>query len=392
MAISRNSGSAAAILARCDELAALTDEPGGITRSFHSPAMQRANRLVGRWMREAGLEVREDSAFNLIGRLPSSNPRARSFVLGSHLDTVRNAGKYDGPLGVLTALACAANLRQAGQALPFHLEVIGFSDEEGLRYQTTYLGSRAMAGTLRKSDLKRVEEKGLEQAKRSAKEFLGYAELHIEQGPVLESANLPTAGVSSIAGQSRIRVEFTGRAGHAGTTPMNLRRDALCAAAQLVAAAEKCGVLATVGQLQVEPGASNVIPARVVLSLDVRHPQDRKRLAACARLQAIAQREASKRGVRMRWKIIQQTLSVHCDRALTDRMSRAVARHQSRSLSLPSGAGHDAAAFFDLCPVTMLFVRCKGGISHHPDESVKRADVAVALDVLTDFVLSLACE
>jgi len=354
--------------------------------------MQRANQLVGGWMREAGLEVREDAAFNLIGCLRSSNPKARTFVLGSHLDTVRNAGKYDGPLGVLAALACAERLSEAGEKLPFHLEVVGFSDEEGLRYQTTYLGSRAMAGTLRKSDLDRVEEKGMERAARPRKDFLGYAELHIEQGPVLEAERLPTAAVSSIAGQSRIRVEFTGRAGHAGTTPMNLRHDALCAAAPLIAAAEKCGVLATVGQLQVEPGASNVIPAHVILSLDVRHPQDAKRLAACTQLEQVAEQEAAKRGVKLRWKLVQQTSSVLCDPELTKRMIRAVARHQTKPLTLPSGAGHDAAAFSVLCPVTMLFVRCKGGISHHPEESVQAKDVAIALDVLTDFVLSLARE
>ncbi len=380
---------AQSVLARCDELAAITDEPGQITRWFHSPAMQQANALVGDWMREAGLEVRVDAAFNLIGRWPSSNPKAKTFVLGSHLDTVRHAGKYDGPLGVIAALACVANLKCEGGSLPFHLEVVGFSDEEGLRYQTTYLGSQAMAGTLRPADLARVDEKGIEEARRAKSEFLGYAELHIEQGPVLESKGLATAAVSAIAGQSRIAVELTGHAGHAGTTPMKLRQDALCAAAPIIAAAEKCGVLATVGQLAVEPGASNVIPSRVVLSLDVRHALDLQRLEACARLKAVAEAESKKRGVKLRWQIIQQTKSVPCAPELTALMRKAVALHQTRALELPSGAGHDAAAFAKLCPVTMLFVRCKGGLSHHPDESVAAGDVGVALTVLRDFLMLL---
>ncbi len=382
-------GQSSAVLTRGDALAALTDEPGQITRWFHFPAMQRANALIGGWMREAGLEVREDAAFNLIGRYPSANPRAKTFVLGSHLDTVRNAGKYDGPLGVLAGLACTERLAAEGVKLPFHLEVVGFSDEEGLRYQTTYLGSRAMAGTLRAADLARVEEKGIEGARRARQDFLGYAELHIEQGPVLEAERLPTAAVTAIAGQSRIRVEFTGRAGHAGTTPMKLRQDALCAAAPVISAAESCGALATVGQLEVKPGASNVIPAEVVLSLDVRHPLDAARLDACARLKAVAESAADRRRVKLRWQVVQQTKSVACDPALTALMREAVGRHQPRALELPSGAGHDAAAFSALCPVAMLFVRCKGGLSHHPDESVKRGDVAVALEVLRDFILAL---
>ena len=265
---------------RCAELGTVSDEAGGLTRTFHSPAMQRANALVGSWMRATGLEVREDGAFNLIGRWSCANPRAKTLLLGSHLDTVRDAGKYDGALGVLAGLAVVERLKSAGITLPFHVEVIGFSDEEGVRYQTTYLGSRAFAGTLTKRDLSLIEEKGLGRAKRDRREFLGYIEVHIEQGPVLEAENLAVGAVSGIAGQSRVRVEFIGRAGHAGTTPMNLRRDALCAAAEFILAVERCGVTATVGQIAVQPGASNVIPGHVVLCLDVRHPRDARRRAS----------------------------------------------------------------------------------------------------------------
>ncbi len=382
--------SAVEIMRRADELGAISDEPGRLTRTFHSPAMQRANALVGGWMREAGLDVREDAAFNLIGRWPCAKPKAKTLLLGSHLDTVRDAGKYDGPLGVLTALAVVQQLKAEGIALPFHVEVIGFSDEEGVRYQTTYLGSRALAGTLRKPDLARIEEKGIERAERRRGEFLAYAEVHIEQGPVLEAERLAVGIVSGIAGQTRARVEFIGRAGHAGTTPMKLRRDALCAAAEFTLAVEACGVTATVGQIEAQPGASNVIPGHVTVSLDVRDLAGAKRLAARIALLKQARAIARRRGVRLKWTPIQECLSVTCDAALSRLLGEAVARHQPRVLALPSGAGHDAVAVSLLCPVAMLFVRCKGGLSHHPDESVKTADVGVALAVLRDFILLLA--
>ncbi len=375
---------------RCDELGAISDEPGCITRTFHSPAMQRANKLVARWMRGAGLSVREDAAFNLLGRWKSSHRGAKTFLLGSHLDTVRNAGKYDGPLGVLLAIACVENLRAQGVTLPFHLEIAGFSDEEGVRYQTTYLGSRALAGTLTRKDLATVAAKGIEKARREPGEFLGYAEAHIEQGPVLEARNLGVGVVTTIAGQSRIRVEWQGCAGHAGTTPMNLRRDALCAAAELTLAARDCGVIATVGQLEVKPGASNVIPGYVTMSLDVRHQSDTRRVAAVRKLHAQAKAIAKRTGVKLTWTIVQQTTSVDCDPALTSLLRKATACHEREVLALPSGAGHDAAAIAAICPVTMLFLRCKGGVSHHPDESVKTADVAKGIAVMTDFILSVA--
>jgi allantoate deiminase len=383
---------------RCDALGAISDEPGRLTRTFHSPAMQRANALVGTWMREAGLDVREDAAFNLLGRWASGGargalggrPRRRTLLLGSHLDTVRDAGKYDGPLGVLVALAAVGHVRASGRVLPFDVEVAGFSDEEGVRYQTAYLGSGAMAGTLTRRDLARIDEKGLERARRRRGEFLGYVETHIEQGPVLDARDVPVGVVSAIAGQSRIRVELHGRAGHAGTTPMDQREDALCGAAELVLAAEQCGVIATVGQIQVEPGASNVIPGRAVLTLDVRSPLDRRREAAVRRLHATARAIAKHRGLRLDWTPVQQTGAVPCDPALTRLLSDSVGRQGLPVLTLPSGAGHDAVALSSLCPVAMLFVRCRGGVSHHPSESVRAADVAVAIGVVVDLIESLA--
>jgi allantoate deiminase len=381
------------LMKRCDALAAISEEPGRLTRTFASTAMQRANRLVSSWMREAGMQTREDAAFNLFGRWHSAQPGAKTFLLGSHLDTVRDAGKYDGPLGVLTAIAAVQSLRARGVKLPFHVEVVGFSDEEGVRYQTAYLGSNAFAGTLKSADLARIQEKQIVNARRREK-FLGYAEVHIEQGPVLESKNLPVGVVTAIAGQSRLRVEFHGVAGHAGTVPMNLRHDALAGAAELVLAAERCGVTATVGQLQVAPGTGNVIPGQATLTLDVRHQSNARRLAAVKALHAKARSLAKRRGLKLTWSPVQENGAVSCDKKLTQVFSQCVARRGIKVLKLPSGAGHDAVVLSRICPVAMLFVRCRGGISHNPAESVKAGDVQIAVEVLADFITDVAalCE
>ncbi|MEP6664110.1 MAG: Zn-dependent hydrolase, partial [Verrucomicrobiota bacterium] len=383
-------GPAEYVMDACEVLGRITEEKGKLTRTFRSGAMRHANKLVGSSMRKAGLNVREDAAFNLLGRWNSTRRGAKTFLLGSHLDTVRDAGKYDGPLGVFTAIAAVRSLRERGVMLPFHVEIVGFSDEEGVRYQTTYLGSRALAGTLTPADLARVQEKQIVKARRRRGEFIGYAEVHIEQGPVLEKQNLPIGVVTGIAGQSRLKVEFQGVAGHAGTVPMPLRRDALAGAAEFVLAVETSGVTATVGKLEVEPGASNVIPGKVSLTLDVRDQNNSRRLAAVKKLRAKAQAISGRRGLKVIWTLIQQTPSVQCDKTLTRIFSQCVARRRLKVLQLSSGAGHDAAALAAICPVAMLFVRCKGGVSHHPAESVKIADVRVAIEVLGDFLISVA--
>jgi allantoate deiminase len=377
------------LMARCDALAKISEEPTRLTRTFASPTMRRANKLVGSWMRATGMHVREDAAFNLIGRWNSTQHSAKTFLLGSHLDTVRDAGKYDGPLGVLTAIAAVELLRKRAVKLPFHLEILGFSDEEGVRYQTAYLGSNAFAGTLKPADLARIKEKQIVKARRR-ENFLGYAEVHIEQGPVLETKDLPVGVATAIAGQSRIRVEFHGTAGHAGTVPMDQRHDALAGAAELVLAAESSGVTATVGKLEVAPGASNVIPGKATLTLDIRHQTDARRLAAVKSLHTKARSIASRRGLKLVWTPVQQNGAVQCDKKLTQLFSQCVARRGFDALNLPSGAGHDAVVLSQICPVAMLFVRCKGGISHHPAESVKTADVRVAIEVLADFITNVA--
>lgn len=329
--------------------------------------------------------VREDAAYNLIGHWPAAKRGAKCVVIGSHLDTVRNAGKYDGALGVLLGLAVVERLH--GERLPFHLEVVGFSDEEGVRYQTTYLGSRAMCGLLGQRDLARIEEKGLAGARRPRRELLAYLEAHIEQGPVLEAADRPVGVVTAIAGQTRIRASFMGRAGHAGTTPMGLRHDALCGAAEVVLAAENTGVIATVGQCEVPGGASNVIPGRAAFTLDVRDVKDAKRRAACANLHKFAVAVARRRGLKLAWEVVQETSTAAMDTGLTKVLQCAAGPQVA---AMPSGAGHDAAVMTQVCPSAMLFVRCRAGLSHHPDECVKTSDVAVALDVLTRTVLALA--
>jgi allantoate deiminase len=400
---------------RIDALARLTEEPGRITRTFCSPAMREANQLVASWMREAGMTARQDSIGNVIGHYSSAPNGEQSsrkvFLLGSHLDSVRDAGRFDGPLGVVVAIACVEVLRDKKALLPFALEVAGFADEEGVRYHSTYLGSKVLAGTFDPKVLQLKDSNGISMAeairnfggdpdripddRRDPNQLLGYAEVHIEQGPVLEQKDLAVGVVTAISGQSRVKVTFTGRAGHAGTVPMSMRRDALCAAAEFVLAVESTarsreGLVATVGELSPSPGASNVIPGAVSLSLDVRHPTDSARTAACADLRAQAEAIAARRGSSADWQLVHESGAVTCDRALTASLSEAVQRrHQPQPCLLASGAGHDAAALAAITPVAMLFVRCKGGVSHHPDESVRVEDVRVAIEVMTDFLANL---
>ena len=393
-------------------LGRITDEPGRITRTFLSPGMKRANALVAGWMRDAGLTVRVDSVGNLIGRLPSStNRRAKTLVLGSHLDTVRNAGKFDGPLGVLLPLVVLADLKRRGVQLPFHVEVVGFSEEEGVRFSSAYLGSQGYAGcipaaalALRDTDgitvaqaLKKISGKKFSPPRpaHSRGELLGYVEVHIEQGPVLEARRLAVGVVSAIAGQSRFKLTWTGRAGHAGTTPMALRRDALAGAAEFVLGVEAIarrtpGLVATVGVLSVPSGAANVIPAEVVHTLDVRHADDRIRRRALLAIGRLATAIARRRQLNRTWQRTQENAAVACSPGLTAALVRSVRAVQGRSLSLVSGAGHDGVVMSKLTPVAMLFVRCRAGLSHHPDEHASPADLGVALRVTTNFLGNLA--
>ncbi len=399
------------VVRRCRELARISEEEGRLTRWFGGPAMARANALVGGWMTEAGMAVRGDAAGNLVGHLPGSDPDAGTLLLGSHLDTVRDAGAFDGPLGVIAAIECVARLRAQEVSLPFAVDVIGFSDEEGLRFGTAYLGSRAVAGTLDPATLDVAGEDGVTVrealaaigrapgeiggASRRGERLLGYCELHIEQGPVLEGRDAPVGVVTAIAGATRAEVRFDGRAGHAGTVPMELRHDAACALAEFVLAVEAAGraepgLVATVGRLAALPGAPNVIPGSALASLDVRHADDAVRAAAVDALRDRATAIGTARGVEVAWEPRMAAASVAMDPGLTGQLAAAVSATGVPEVRLASGAGHDAVALSELTGVAMLFVRCAGGVSHHPAESVDVADVAVALDVLDGFLRRLA--
>lgn len=383
-----------------EELGAITDEPPGLTRTFLSPALNRAKLQVAKWMREAGLDIFEDGAGNLIGRRDCGNPTAGTVACGSHLDTVRNAGKFDGALGVVAGILAVSRLRR--QQLPYHIEVVAFSDEEGVRYQTTYLGSRFYASSLSAGELAQKDESGVSvreaiDAHRPAfpapprKNLLGYVEVHIEQGPVLENSGLALGVVTGIAGQTRARVFLEGKSGHAGTTPMNMRRDALAAAAECISLVESLavaatGLVATVGDLRIPAAASNVIPGRVDFTVDVRDADDATRENFCRGLFSHIEAVAEKRGVICRIEIPFVAKSVACDPVLSNALTTGVEKIQPACPGLVSGAGHDAVTLAEITRVAMLFVRCREGLSHHPDEFAAPEDIGKAVEVLTGFL------
>lgn len=381
------------------ELGAITDEPPFLTRTFLSPAQARARDLVAGWMRDAELEVHEDPAGNLIGRRECDNPDAGTVVCGSHLDTVRNAGKFDGALGVVAAVLAAERLR--GIPLPWHLEVVGFSDEEGVRFQTPYLGSRYFTGRLREISSRDARGLTVHEAMAAHRpafppppprgRLIGYVEAHIEQGPILESAGLALGVATAIAGQTRARVFLEGKSGHAGTTPMTLRRDALAGAAECTLLVEEraanAGTLvATVGELHITSAASNVIPGRVDFTLDVRDANDSVRQDFCRNLFSEIEHRMARRGLTLRIDVLLDTPAVPCDPHLTNTLAEQVLACQSDCPRLVSGAGHDAVALAEVTRIALLFVRCREGLSHHPDEFADPRDIAAAVDVLVGFL------
>jgi allantoate deiminase len=408
----RRPRSTASVLARrLDELGKVSETAHGLTRTYLSPAMDEANALVGGWMREAGLVVREDDAGNLMGRWAAEKSGAKTLLLGSHLDTVRDAGRFDGALGVVLPIVAIAELRARGVTLPFSVEVIGFSEEEAVRFASAYIGSKAYTGRLSEKELQSKDAQGrtlrevIEQhagrpfrrpaGAYRANNLIGYVEVHIEQGPVLEAGNLALGVVSAVASQTRGELIFRGQAGHAGTTPMPLRRDALTRATKFILMAEKFArerspLVATVGTLQVPAGATNVIPGQTVLSLDVRHPSDRSCRRAVSQLVKSAQRIARRRGLSCEWRETMRHAATSCSRRLTSVLERSVCAQQGRSVMLSSGAGHDSVVMAKLTPVAMLFVRCRDGLSHHPDEYVSPKDLAMALRTMIDFIERLA--
>jgi allantoate deiminase len=393
------------ILARCDELGRLSEVPGGLTRTFLKPPMHKVHASLSQWMLEAGLQVRVDAIGNLIGRQAAKRDRATVFIVGSHVDTVPDAGRYDGVLGVLLGIATAHALADA--SLHTHLDITAFSEEEGVRFRTPYLGSMALCGTFDQGLLSLKDADGITLAQAVADfgldpdaipaaayppgSLAGYLEAHIEQGPVLESLDLALGVVRAIVGQSRRRLTFTGRAGHAGTSPMDNRRDALAGAAEFILAIEKLALnsadlRATVGTIGVKPGAANVIAGEACLTLDLRHANDCEREAALAKALQLGQDIAKARKLTCAIESIVDQPAAPCDTLLTSKLCQALSSAGYLPYRMNSGAGHDAAVMARHCPTTMLFLRSPGGLSHHPDECVRREDVRAALDVMICFL------
>jgi allantoate deiminase len=392
----------------CRRIAACSEVNGATTRTFLSTPMHDVHTALGTWMTEVGLQVHVDAAGNLRGTYPATRPDAPWLVIGSHLDTVPNAGAFDGILGVVLGVALVQCLDR--RRLPYGLEVVGFSEEEGVRFGVPFIGSRAFIGTLDTELLARTDDAGIRvddairhfglnpdrvPAAAARGPFLGFLEFHIEQGPVLDRRHLPLGIVDAIVGQTRLEVTFTGQANHAGTTPMDARRDALAGAAEWTLAVERearavDGLVATVGRLDARPGATNVVAGLCRASLDVRHPDDRIRRAGVATLSALADRIAKPRGLVARTETTLEQPATAMDPALVAALAYAAAQVGAATCRMASGAGHDAMVLASRMPAAMLFLRTPGGISHHPDESVLVEDVATALEVGLSFLERLA--
>jgi allantoate deiminase len=395
----------------CRVVAACSETPGAITRTFLSKPMHEVHAHLSGWMARTGMTVHVDAVGNIRGLYPASL-RARAdtprLVIGSHLDTVPDGGAFDGVLGVAIGVALVELLED--HHFPFGIEVIGFSDEEGIRFGLPFIGSRAVAGTFESEWLNRRDGRGislreaittfgLDSARileaKIQSSAIGYLEFHIEQGPTLENLNLPLAVVDAVVGQSRANIVFSGMAAHAGTTPMRARRDALACAAAWIGEVEReanltDALVATVGQIAVHPGAGNVVPGRCELSLDVRHANDGIRRAALTRLEKAARELASVRCIDLSWELRLEQDSVPLDQAMALRLDRGLEQAGFPAHRMSSGAGHDAMIMASVMPAGMIFLRCAKGISHHPAESVSEADVAAALDAGRQFLDELA--
>ncbi|CAN5858691.1 allantoate amidohydrolase [soil metagenome] len=397
-------GLAQKVMERCDTLAQFSEDEGALTRTFLSEPVHGVHEQVRSWLEAAGMSVRVDAVGNIAGRRAASNEDAPTLLIGSHFDTVRDAGRYDGMLGVLSGIAAAEALRDT--ALPFHLELVGFSEEEGVRFGVPFLGSKAVTGAFDREMLGLRDENGVSVAEAISnfglnpadisgaaydpEKLLGFVEVHIEQGPHLAALNRPLGVVSAVAGATRARVTFTGQAGHAGTTPMTLRRDALVGGAAFVLEVERHargvpGLIATVGQIAASPGAPNVIPGAAVLSLDVRHATDEVRLEAVAALQAEATEIAAARDLGTDWQELLNQAAVPLDPGFQSRLAQAA----GNAPTLVSGAGHDVMVMASFTPSALMFVRSPNGVSHNPAETVLLEDVAAALAALITFVRGL---
>jgi hydantoinase/carbamoylase family amidase len=395
------------LMRQADVLALFSEDAPQITRTYLSEQHKQAGEYLIGLMRRAGMTAGFDALGNIVGRYEADDPDAPVVMTGSHQDSVRNAGKYDGLFGIITAIACVKDLHDRGKRLPYALEVVGFCDEEGVRFGATLIGSKAMAGSFEPVWLDKADDNGVtmrqalidfggdpdgwQDVDRHGKNVVAYVESHIEQGPVLLNEGLPVGVVTAIAGASRLRVRITGLAGHAGTVPMGSRQDALTAASEMVLFVERyCesnkGLVGTVGKMTVLPGAINVIPQDVEFTIDVRSAEDALRREAVAAFQSGFDDIAKRRNVTVNAAPFYTANAAPCDPVLQEAFSRAIAAHGIEVRHLPSGAGHDAMVFPALAPTAMLFVRCgNNGVSHHPDETMTAEDAEVATSVLLHF-------
>ncbi len=389
---------AAEVIARCRKLASLSEDAGGTRRTFLSAPMRDCHREIAGWLEALGAQVHVDAVGNLRGFYPGVSPGVPRILVGSHLDTVPNAGAFDGILGVVLVVGLVKSLE--GMKLPFGIEVVGFSEEEGVRFGVPFIGSRALVGRVDEELLGRKDEQGVS-VRKAIQDFglnpneiskaapgddvLGYIEFHIEQGPVLEHLGQPLGVVEAIVGQNRLEFTFSGQANHAGTTPMNLRHDALAAAAEWILTVESLaqstgGIVATVGFVEARPGATNVIAGEARATLDIRHASDRARTEALDELIRRAESIAARRGVTVKWRTLLAQHAVAMDPFLTEQIEHAIQKAGCEPHRMASGAGHDAMILAEKIPAAMIFLRTPGGISHDPSESVHLDDVARALD------------
>jgi allantoate deiminase len=393
------------LMARLDEFARFTDEPGKLTRLYLSPAHRDAARRYIEWCRAAGLNAKVDASGNVWARYEGKKPGAAALMLGSHIDTVRDAGRYDGNLGALAALSVVEELVANNERFEFAVEIVAFGDEEGVRFPTTLTGSRAYAGLFLRSSLEQKDADGVSMrealidfgcepeavATLRGRGVAAFVELHIEQGPVLESENLAIGVVSAINGATRFHAQVEGVAGHAGAVPMHLRTDALTAAAEMVLmiearAAGEDDLVATVGRLIVEPNAVNVIPGEVRFSIDIRSPSNIQRTRAVVDISKELDVIAARRKVKLTLVHTHEAAAYVCDAGVVAGLKASVARLGVPVRVLPSGAGHDTMVMGSLCPAGMLFLRCKGGVSHSPAELITTEDAEIGLAALMDFV------
>jgi allantoate deiminase len=396
------------IVARCKRLASFSEDRQGILRTFLSPPMRDCHESISQWLTAAGANVSVDAAGNLRGFYAAAQSGSPRLLIGSHLDTIPNAGAYDGILGVLLAIALLESLQK--RKLPFAIEAIGFSDEEGVRFGKPFIGSRALVGRLDEELLNCRDPNGIS-VREAIENFglnpgdipraavtddtLGYLEFHIEQGPLLERRERPLGVVECIVSQTRLELVFSGCSNHAGTTPMQLRRDAVAGAAEWIVAVEReaqnsPGLVATVGQIEVSPGAVNVIAGRARVTLDVRHGSDEICARTADKLIRQAEEIAERRSLTLKWSELLRQKAVKMDRFLVERAEEAIRSIGSEPYRMVSGAGHDAMVLAEKVPAAMIFLRSPGGISHDPAESVKVEDVAKALECGSQLLDQLA--